>query len=92
MARYTPGPWRIERGKVVDKSGNIVAWVPVENRSLAVVREGAGNTHLIATAPELLEAAKMALEVIRHVDGYVYQRAAKVVQLEAVINKTVGKS
>ncbi len=41
---------------------------------------------------ELLEAAKMALEVIRHVDGYVYQRAQKMDQLEAAINKAEGKS
>lgn len=70
-AKHTPGPWRVE-----DQRKAISRWVIVtgEGGSVAecapagpwVSNETAdANARLIAAAPDLLEAAKMALEMYR---------------------------
>ncbi len=66
MSEHTPGPWNIDGG--TNKKGNLYIWKKGEyygGHAIATVhsdiQEGAeGNAHLIAAAPELLEACKEA--------------------------------
>lgn len=63
--QHTPGPW------AVSKIGNpyeqyiIHAEEDSTGRNIAGSVEGRANAHLIAAAPELLEALKLCLETAR---------------------------
>ena len=50
---YTPGPWRVDGVEVFGADGQHVVW-ELGNRNMA-------DWHLIAAAPDLLVACKMAL-------------------------------
>lgn len=54
MSKHTPRPWRFEYGEIraEDKNGIVRALAKVEK----VVGEDEANAHLIAAAPEMLEA------------------------------------
>lgn len=70
-AKYTPGPWRFEQHRAESQwLGNIIGGYGKNKRGIEVIRtiscqtrygdyaEGIANAHLIAAAPELLEALK----------------------------------
>jgi hypothetical protein len=62
--QHTPGPWELRGPRLVtDKNGVIIA----ENISS---NEGTSeaNAHLIAAAPELLEALKLGLLLIERIE------------------------
>ena len=62
--KYTPGPWRINKrasGVVEDVNGRVVASCSGYTTNAdngEHIEENHANTHLIAAAPDLLEALK----------------------------------
>lgn len=73
MATHTPGPWDIActGDAVIAGDQKLVADVMAHGRirssktGFIPLQEGLANCRLIAAAPDLLEAAKMAVEIIR---------------------------
>ena len=65
-ARHTPGPWTLTRGLTVYKRGEFgseriiadMGWGPTD-------AQGVADAHLIAAAPDLLEAAQKALALLK---------------------------
>ena len=59
--KHTPGPWGISRDAV--PKGHVQSTVYAEHsgQRVATVFESEANVHLVAAAPELLEACKKAL-------------------------------
>lgn len=57
MSKHTPGPWSVEGDKSILMRGQIVgqAFAPIG----ASEKQVKANAHLIAAAPELLEAAAL---------------------------------
>jgi hypothetical protein len=62
LQAHTPGPWEYEDGdvEVTDESGAIVAEAPPHSTGA----EWAPRARLIAAAPDLLAALRVALEVL----------------------------
>lgn len=94
--KYTPGPW-VARNATLPKSG-VIRWVILEtDNGFTLADTGSADTpkhqdeanaHLLAAAPDLLEACKAALE-IRNKYGTSGAPVSK--QLEAAIQKAEGK-
>ncbi len=61
MSKHTPGPW-IEVGRYIETDGHILC----EMFSARTRDERDANQRLIAAAPELLEALKLAQSIIGH--------------------------
>ena len=59
--KHTPGLWNKDRNMIEDSSGQVIAEVSYKQSGYVQ-----GNAHLIAAAPELLEACK---EMLRFYDG-----------------------
>ena len=76
MTKHTPGPWRV--ASYFKTNGLDVPWYQVKNENGFIVAEcGQGrfemlnNAHLIAAAPELLEALEEAhLDLLNSDDSY----------------------
>lgn len=69
MGKHTPGPWEDvwlddENGWIMDSRGNYLAeMVVADEEGLCVSEDEARvNAHLMAAAPELLEACSLALD------------------------------
>lgn len=58
---HTPSPWRADRRSIV--AGNGVCIAEVFSGAAASLAEADANEHLIAAAPELLEAALAAAAI-----------------------------
>lgn len=74
-AKHTPGPWRFneENGVVTDQEeGRSVAYIAGRSRAFGHERltSACFNGHLIASAPELLEAAKTAVQELCGLAAY----------------------
>lgn len=87
MTQHTPGPWR------VGDAGHTVFGPPNGNPSPKTIASGLSrpDARLIAAAPELLEAATLALAVLDqlHREGMAeYHPVAA--QLRASVAKTTG--
>jgi hypothetical protein len=71
VSQHTPGPWTIRHEfNVMGPEGRLVAACGghSNNRAvLAVDAENTANAHLIAAAPELLDALKLALPFVNAV-------------------------
>ena len=64
--KHTPGPWTLNAGKVRNRSRSIVADVRDTEHDNPPTREAAeANAHLIAAAPELLEALRDMATIIK---------------------------
>ena len=75
MSKHTPGPWKVERRSVL---------IPIAPYEWAEAYGGTeANARLIAAAPELLEACKVALGII----GF----GAEHDQISAAIAKATGE-
>jgi len=65
MSGHTPGPWEVE----VDKSGEVTVYEAVTRENIDICTMG-GNTNdgsngrLVASAPDLLQALKLALAAL----------------------------
>ena len=60
--KHTPGPWRIEEGKYyacIRTDAGVIA----DMRTVGNTVPNIGNTHLIAAAPDLLEALQRLVEI-----------------------------
>jgi hypothetical protein len=86
MNKHTPGPWKIEGEKmtvpkVVDpKSGDLIASIYVPS-----------NARLIAAAPDLLEACKLAYPLLLDHAQFSYNEAetSAITRLEEAIDAAV---
>ena len=74
MAAHTPGPWTSDYPeRFIVRAGNLqICELPH-----AVSSWRQANTRLIAASPELLQAAKTLLDVMRDRDGRGYDPATK---------------
>jgi hypothetical protein len=85
--KHTPGPWSYEAGQedfVYDAKGNVVA----DTWYYACGEKSEANARLIATAPDLLEAANWAAN---YIDTILDPNAWKVLDsLRAAIAKATG--
>lgn len=69
--KHTPGPWKILRGKKIDSSLYLKVLQSESNphlhiKAYSITQETAdANAHLIAAAPELLEAGVALLKAAR---------------------------
>lgn len=62
MPKHTPGPWNIAAGAYVEtEDGKTIADVWEDEDTGKVMEETQANARLIAAAPDLLEARKLAL-------------------------------
>jgi hypothetical protein len=96
MTGHTPGPWHVEpeewtegRGSAICSKGGIVAIIDPE---VCMSAEDRANAHILAAAPELLEAAKDALESLRRLPNV--DKAYRVTcmhELELAIKKAERK-
>lgn len=92
-SKPTAGPWE------VTESGNDIEVMQEDGKSVATIisePEQMANAHLIAAAPELLEAAKMALSTLKRVqeeeDGHLAMPWVEVQKLESSIDKAQGRA
>ena len=83
MSKYTPGPWRVNGRFVMALKEKTVCEVP----QFGVIhgKVDAANARLIAAAPELLEALRLAQSIIGHPDD------AHSKLIDAAIAKTEGQ-
>ncbi len=97
-ASHTPGPWEkvgSSDGKLIFIGHNTNGKAHIADVDIDNNMDGFANAHLIAAAPELLEALKLALERIKSFEkGYGdidrYQNSAHCAQLESAIKKAEG--
>ncbi len=106
-AKPTPGPWVVGREAAIDyrpyhitgaDGGSLVAWCAGGGPKRAIMgpEEGA-NARLIAAAPDMLEALRMAKETIRVWHGPnawdIYDRASPEMKaINSAIAKAEGRS
>lgn len=82
QTQHTPGPWKfnvIDSRGMIEGRDQLVAYVD----QVKVI-----DGHLLAAAPELLEAAKKAVELMKN-DGYAWKHG--VVELREAISKAEGR-
>ena len=77
--KHTPGPWKVGMGGSIrcdytDKDGDDIIIGGIKNRSIQIgsspfstpnQKEQSANAHLIAAAPELLEALELCEEALK---------------------------
>lgn len=93
MNKYTPGPWTI-RGNIIEGNRVSIALIK-KSYSDRAQDEQRANTHLIACAPELLEALQDIQEVTRsfHDDVYIPVKLKDVMQNTiSIIAKAKGEN
>lgn len=99
MSKHTPGPWALQmaedcQGRQLDE---MVKWVVTANSHDLWISTGPtwdaehdaealANAHLIAAAPELLQACKVA---VRYLDPSQYVSAIRLI--DAAIAKATGQ-
>lgn len=88
--QHTPGPWVKGQNCIEDAQANIIATASYEQSGYVQA-----NAHLIAAAPDLLEAAQAALYAMTHDDKEVNPNAwalqlAAIEQLTAAIAQATG--
>lgn len=98
-AKHTPGPWHVdgdasaEPYQVIvrhDQTGARIA-IAVDSHHPLLARDGQANARLIAAAPDLLQACRVALaEVTNHPDGHMSQFQFAYRALRAAIAKAGG--
>lgn len=92
MLKHTPGPWHVQKS---DHPGGLLI-KPIPGQVVAQcdeIRNMRQNAALIAAAPELLEAAKLAAEFIRGLQkpGICMHDYGQAGKLEAAIAKAEGR-
>lgn len=98
MAKHTPGPWKMRKRDGGNGDGWHLGWdfdwdhpeentPPTPERGV-VVREA--DAHLIAAAPELLEACKLGLDLIRVLRPRC-DHHGEVIAMRAAIEKAEGR-
>lgn len=93
QAQHTPGPWEIKKSAI--PGANYEIWTELGRKAGYAYRQE--EARLIAAAPELLEAAKMALETLdfwnnKKIGGGVKTSSPTVDALKAAIAKAEGRA
>ena len=87
--KHTPGPWKVEQGTYPHEGFTVITATHsgMNTRSpLAMLHNVAGfnecssDARLIAAAPALLAALKLAAEIIGHPDDYLSQLIAETIR------------
>lgn len=90
-AKHTPGPWAVISGEVCAAGYGAIAHCDRDNRNTKPVERDA-NARLIAAAPDLLEALKVAEYIIQrqqdNAGNYTYPQILE--QARAAIAKAEG--
>ena len=88
MSKHTPGPWVAKGPSVETEDGGLIAAVldPTERGTTVPDPYVVANAHLIAAAPDLLEALKKALNVLVSEPANITYRAHREI-VEAAIAK-----
>lgn len=103
--KHTPGKWETDKGRLCycifarDKNGNRVALATSDDNiiggagSSIRMPEKLANARLIAAAPELLEACKEALRVLKYYSSFIPGDVFSQIKnnLEQAIAKAEGK-
>ena len=94
-SNYTPGPWYTKHGHISSLRSSHGCTIANCNRSARGISddEAEANAHLIAAAPEMLEALKVALKAIDK-SGVSYQQISAVVRINMrqAISAAEGRS
>lgn len=90
--KHTRGKWSANNCTIWDASKNPIAYTgAMADQSLEHLEACAANARLIAAAPELLEALKLALTTINDpLNGLIIGKQVLVEEIEKAINKAEG--
>ena len=77
MNTHTPGPWIKDRNLITDQDGQDIATVTYHQNGYVQA-----NARLIAAAPDLLKAAKLALDALTTV----YDKGRGIVKAELALH------
>ena len=89
--KHTPGPWRIEDGARIMPPHNATQLPIAKMGQLQHESQIEANARLIAAAPELLEAAELALKVLEQSGMITRQLLDADKELRAAIAKAKGE-
>lgn len=85
---HTPGPWRVSSNCVLGSDNAIVATVATYSQ-VEFTKEEKSNAHLIAAAPDLLEACEAAKHIFEDSDNWNVQSFQRIL---AAIKKARGEA
>lgn len=85
---YTPGPWKVENGDVIDQDGSNIADIMGADGSMSQAK---GNARLIAAAPVLLSVLKDAYAQFAHNGEESDSDKMILDQMEKVIDQAEGR-
>lgn len=93
LPKHTPGPWRLQEPSKTKQKELALFRVLTPNGDEGISIAGTlANAHLIAAAPELLEACEIALKRLIELQiSTGYPTAWPQIQLETVIKKAKGE-
>ena len=100
IGKYTPGPWAIDESHIngsINAGKRHVALANFYNchdEEVRVTRDQQkANAHLIAAAPEMLEALKGALAALERADDYGVPGLGRIIDAaDSAIRKAEGES
>lgn len=97
--KWIPGPWTVRCDTVFGPASRPIADIRKWNDTVSaeVFAESGANAHLIAAAPELVEALGYAAEIIKTARGYFpksirHRDAFALENTNAAINKALAKA
>lgn len=94
MSNFTPGPWRLHAGSIISPEyddmpdGYSIAVIEDDGGYEAPIEQRPANARLIASAPDLYEALKLALEIIEGCDPDTRRKVEPT--LKAALKKAEG--
>lgn len=87
-AKHTPGPWRRNGHTSIESKDRWIA--STDSGGVKGFSEDVANAHLIAAAPELLEALKAALPHLQWANIHGSRCDEQIAQTQAAIAKAEG--
>ena len=87
--KHTPGPWHVHMGQLIKCEVGLVIADVERNPSHISKAARVANAHLIAAAPELLEAARMMADLV---DDLLVQAGANYADELAAARAAIAKA
>ena len=89
QSKHTPGPWEVQGSTYITVNSLILAHC--KQMGHVALEEAEANSRLIAAAPDLLEALKVAIDIRKNPEGVSFEAVkAFIERAEAVIAKAEG--